>query len=270
MPIPEPFLSAIEEGDRFLVSFPRSGNRWMWVLIADLVNQAKGLDPSEMYETQIGFEKGIDSAPRSCLPKNRIIPDSYMDPREVYPEILEVLQPTFRTHNFNQVFARAHHPIVYLFRKPANVFVSHYHYVQSDNDPAVRNLDVNGFAQSWVPLWRDHITSALEGYRKQPERILLIEYQDRLPFNLQQLALVSSFLGLNCHPRMIRMALRRFRRFHRTLNRKHKFPYPRSHNGDVSAFYNDEVSETIKYFTAELYEEISHMARRQSEEFESS
>lgn len=161
--------------DRFLVSYPRSGNTWLRFLISNLV------DP----DSEIGFGN-IDA----YIPGIYKIHDR--DLRSFHrPRIL-------KSHEY---YHPAYRKVIYLVRDPRDTAVSNYYYLKKiqklpDTLSLVEYIDyfIAGSGYSYGS-WGEHIGSWL-GARLGTPDFLLLRYEDMHEKPLDELAKVAQFLGL--------------------------------------------------------------------------
>ncbi len=140
MPMPQEFLNAIQKDDRFLVCFPRSGSRWIRLLLIDTINQIRGDNSSEkLYSQGLQHELGDENA-ATYLEVNGVTIDGYNLNRELLGGGINTIKPIIKSHNLEQITFLPKHKIVYLFRKPANVIVSYFHDLLEKQTPVAQNL----------------------------------------------------------------------------------------------------------------------------------
>lgn len=166
-------LADLRESDRFIVSFPRSGNTWLRHLLQEVIVASR--------------------------------PDCSR------PESLEALQPTVHRGSLERPDATAFalpwrllksHNIrdlrgfrmVYLFREPADAIVSYYHLrARKGNAPA--SLSLGQFCGATLGDWCEHVRLGLEQRAAFPERTLLVAYEQMKNDPAGTLRSVVDFLG---------------------------------------------------------------------------
>lgn len=164
------------KSDRFVVSYPKSGNTWMRFLLANIISQNK----------KITF-KNIEE----------IIPDIY---KNTDKQLLNCPQP--RILKSHESFTPSYEKIVYIVRDPRAVAVSYYHFVLK-----TRKIDAQMDISKFVALyldgyfgkfgnWRDNVLSWLK-VRTESERLLLVRYEDMHEDTVQELRRVVTFFNLN-------------------------------------------------------------------------
>ena len=163
--------------DTFLVSYPKSGNTWARLLIANLLSPEKPADfrtinllvPDPASETKRHFVR---------MPRPRVIKSHFVfDPR--YPRA------------------------IYLVRDPRDVVVSEYHYQRktrtiSDHYP-LEDYVQRFLAGETYPengSWREHVTGWLAARDGDP-RFLRVRYETLLSDTVAELARIASFLAIS-------------------------------------------------------------------------
>jgi hypothetical protein len=262
MPMPEDFCATITPRDRFLVSFPRSGSRWIQLLITDLVNQLHLQTPTDIYCRQTYREIWQqDKMPGTkCFTRDDVLPSATLEGRATIQRAGHSLAPIFRSHNFNQITRRQQHKIVYLFRAPVPAFVSHYHFLSESHHSAVQGVCLDEFCLTQIEPWCRHLTESIESHQCQAERIQIVRYLDHTPFDVNQLSSIASFLGLYVAPPMIDSAIRHFQRFLRELNEISGSNYRRGGNDKALSRLSRSVVKTIERRTRNIFRAASNIA----------
>ncbi|MEM6910943.1 MAG: sulfotransferase domain-containing protein [Verrucomicrobiota bacterium] len=260
MPLPEGFLSALQPTDSFLVCFPRSGSRWLRLLLSDIVNQLLDRDPSGLYDTQLEVETGTLRYQSNCLEAKEVIPNGYVDPRELPVELSGLIDPIFKSHNFTQLSSRPSARILYLFRKPENCLFSHYHYLLKKKHPSTLEQTLSEFFLQWFPVWTKHVSAVTLKATPDPSPFALVQYQDEIPFSCQQLRLAARFLHLDYSSGMEKAAFDRFSCFLTTLNQSGEHSYPRCQNIDLSDLLETPALREVWARSRAAFEKASRLA----------
>lgn len=263
MPLPEVFLDQIKNPDNFLVCFPRSGSRWLMLLLADLVNQQLGKDPAALYSQQIEFEADRASRPTRCLPVGQLIPNAYLGSRRSPERATEIIRPLFKSHNLVQPWQRSEGFVIYLFRRPDNCLYSYYNHLKAKGRKAVEGVDIDSFFPRFLSQWEAHVSLALTAAQLNPERILFLEYQRKQPFHWKQLQLAAYRIGLVPTKEQLTKASRRFSKFLAAINRGGDHTYERSRNVRIRQFLSPETVDLMETVTGVTYKEASKSARFQ-------
>ena len=179
--------------DRFIVSYPRSGNTWLRFLISNLVNP----------DGEIGFGNIDEYIPGIYKIHDR-------DLRRVHrPRIL-------KSHEY---YHPAYRKVIYLVRDPRDTAVSNYFYLQK-----IRKLSANLSIDEYIDFfiagsgysygsWGEHAGGWLGAWQGTPD-FLLLRYEDLHEKPLDELAKVAQFLGLRSDPAILEQAIQKS-----TLNR---------------------------------------------------
>ena len=162
--------------DTFLVSYPKSGNTWARLMIANLLSPGKPADfrtinllvPDPASETKRHFER---------MPRPRVIKSHFcFDPR--YPRVM------------------------YIIRDPRDVVISEYHYQRktrriADDYPLadyVRRF-IAGETYPENGSWGEHAASWLIP-RDGDSRFLLVRYEAMLSDTVSELGRIAVFLNI--------------------------------------------------------------------------
>jgi hypothetical protein len=169
--------------DTFLVSYPKSGNTWTRLLIANLLSPGKPADfqtinqlvPDPSSETKRHFQS---------MPRPRVIKSHFVfDPR--YPRV------------------------IYIVRDPRDVVISEYHYQRK-----TRNIDDSYPLEEYVRRfiagetypedgsWGEHVTGWISA-RDRDARFLLLRYERMLSHTPDELARIASFLKISATPQRL-------------------------------------------------------------------
>jgi len=175
-------------GDRFLVSYPRSGNTWVRFLIANLMSP----------ETPVTFTNIEDR-----------IPDVYKNRRR---QLDRVARP--RLLKSHEYFDPRYKSVIYIVRDPRDVVVSYYHYQLKarfieDGFPLDRYVTrfVSGEVDPYGS-WGEHVASWL-ATRHERREFLLLRYEDILDGAARELDRVASFLNVRRTPEQLAEAVER-------------------------------------------------------------
>jgi hypothetical protein len=169
--------------DTFLVSYPKSGNTWVRVLIANLLSPGKPADfrainrlvPDPASETKRHF---------SHMPRPRIIKSHFVfDPR--YPRV------------------------IYIVRDPRDVVISEYHYQRKTRNigdgfplPEYVRRFIAGETYPENGSWGQHVTSWLAARDGDP-RFLRLHYENLLSDTAAELARIAGFLKIAASPKRL-------------------------------------------------------------------
>ncbi|HEV2488859.1 MAG TPA: sulfotransferase domain-containing protein [Candidatus Acidoferrales bacterium] len=163
--------------DRFLVSYPRSGNTWTRFLIANLIQQSP-----------VTFES-ID----------HLIPDIYLITDRALSRI-----PKPRILKSHEPYDPRYPLVVYLVRDPRDALISRYYYALkwgafSDDYPMEQFADrfVSGTADLYhrTGPWGDHVLSWIAMRAGQPN-FLILRYEDLKRDMQRELTRLASFMKL--------------------------------------------------------------------------
>ena len=163
--------------DTFLVSYPKSGNTWVRLLVANLLSPTKPADfrainelvPDPDSETKRHFAR---------MPRPRVIKSHFVfDPR--YPRV------------------------IYVVRDPRDVVISEYHYQRKtrrieDGYPLERYVErfLAGETYPNNGSWGQHVGSWLISRHNDP-RLLLVRYEDLHANPQKELGRIAEYLRIS-------------------------------------------------------------------------
>jgi hypothetical protein len=170
---------AIEPGDVFLVSYPRSGNTWVRFMLAHLLKTP---------EMVVNFET-----------LGQLVPDLHKDSgtldQVASPRIIKSHLP------YRPDYAR----VVYIVRDGRDAYLSYYHYRR---DRLAPGTTLAQFIQSdlWPCSWGEHVMSWLDS-GLDAAHLLVVRYEDLHRNAADQLVRIASFAGLETSKASIQEAV---------------------------------------------------------------
>jgi hypothetical protein len=162
--------------DTFLVSYPKSGNTWARLLIANLLSPG---------------------APADFRTINLLVPDPSSESKRHFNRM-----PRPRVIKSHFVFDPLYPRVIYIVRDPRDVAVSEYHY-QRKTRVIGDDYSLGDYVQRFIAgetypengSWGEHVTGWLAAREDDP-RFLLVLYEDLLARTLDELARIAAFLGI--------------------------------------------------------------------------
>src|SRR5215831_17023017 len=172
--------------DVFIVSYPRSGNTWTRFLIANLIYPEEAITFANI---------------------ERKIPDVYKNTRR---QLLQTPRP--RILKSHEYFDPRYKKVIYIVRDPRDVALSYYHFARKyrkveDGYPLERYIwrfiagEVDDYGS-----WKENVASWL-ATRQGSGSFLLLRYEDMLERATDELAKVTSFLGIERSPEQVARAV---------------------------------------------------------------
>ena len=173
--------------DTFLVSFPRSGNTWTRFLVCNLINPDDPVNFAQL-ESRIPEIYFVTDRKLRSFPRPRVIKSH------------ECFDPRYKR-------------IVYIVRDPRDVFISYYEFqlkrrVISDDCSLEEFLPrfMDSEIEPKIGSWRDHVVS-WTATRAGQKNFLLLRYEDMIADPREESTKIASFLGLDCSPDRIALAV---------------------------------------------------------------
>jgi len=179
------------EKDVYLVSYPRSGNTWMRVMLAELMYGESGDSLADL-----GYYMPDSKKPQSI--KNTIQSNFH---------IIKTHDPFMRnrlSENFRKV--------IYLVRDPRDVVISWHRF----SSVSYYKFDLDQFIFEWVTgriyptSWSTHVSSWTgPGYEKINIEMCIIKYEDLLVDTITNLQKVADFIDLDKSEDELRKAVKK-------------------------------------------------------------
>jgi hypothetical protein len=174
-------LREVHAEDTFIVSFPKSGNTWVRFLIACMQHP----------EEEISF-RNIE----------RFVPDIHKSRTSIQsmppPRLVKCHTPCF------DAFSR----FVYVVRDGRDAMISFYHYALGAGSFTGSLGEFLGSEEATrYGTWSDHVTGALEAVERDPERALLVRYEDLLSSAVAQAHRIAVFCRLSIAPQAVEGAV---------------------------------------------------------------
>ncbi|WP_170157320.1 sulfotransferase domain-containing protein [Roseimicrobium gellanilyticum] len=261
MPLPEAFVEGIGRDDRFLLAFPRSGSRWMLVMLTGLIEEAHDLPRSNFF-SRPADDLGQGERKSTLLDSHGrcVLPNAHGNPRESSALLAIGETPIFRSHHLAEIITRANGPIVYIVRPPAPALYSYYHFARGEGHvPA--SLGIEEFCTIHLPLWKDHVATMLQLHRMTPGRVLFLTYRDPGPFERFQLEAATAHFGIPASPEAVERALAGLAGFLPRLSARPAMAHPRGVNDELVRELPRDLLHWIHSEAGELYQEAM-MAER--------
>ncbi len=169
--------------DTFLVSYPKSGNTWCRLLIANLLSPNKAADLWTI---------------------NRLIPELEAVTKK---QLTQMARPRLIKSHFS--FDPRYPRVIYIVRDPRDVVISEYHYqrkMRTITDQYPMSEYVSRFlAGTTCPedgSWGEHVGSWLVARALDP-RFLLVKYEALLSDTACELARIADFLAVSASPQRL-------------------------------------------------------------------
>jgi len=162
-------LSNARPSDTWVVSYPKSGNTWVRFLLTHLLSGGAPLS-----------WEGIDQH----------VPDIHQGRERI-------------DRMSGKRFIKSHKPLfeeypnsIYLCRDGRDVMVSYYHFLKGYGE------DVGSFSEflqdypKWPGTWSNHVIQALQARNRDPERVLIVRFEDLKNDPEHELARMADYAGI--------------------------------------------------------------------------
>jgi|SRR5579863_2024727 len=174
--------------DVFLVSYPKSGNTWVRLLLANLTHPASHVTL-----------QGAD----------RIIPSVDGQSRKYFESM-----PRPRIIKSHYPFCQTYKRVIYVVRDPRDVVVSQYHF-QIKRRVIEESLPIDEFVPRFLSgevclygSWGENVASWL-GARLGDPNFLMVRYEDLLHRTPSEVTRIADHINLRATPEMLRLAIER-------------------------------------------------------------
>lgn len=239
--------AALRSDDRFLVSYPRSGNTWVRFVLAAACALRKG---SELAEGPAGIALVNAVA-------DQIIPDLHVVGEVPEPSHWNTLpHRIFKSHNIQEL--PSNH-LVYLFRRPQDSLLSYAKF-------ANRNPDA--FASKQALVWAGEAEFAIKLANLHADQVMVISYE-RLQANpLATIRRISEHLAMSFSDEILRRALDinsfdRLQAFEKTSDGRKLAPggvfFGSGHPGRGDSELGKEAIDTIQRIAFPIYEKLNQL-----------
>ena len=188
MVIPAERLQGLRENDQFIVSYPRSGNRWLRVIVRDVI---------------------VLNRPELPAPEDlkTLVPDlHHYEPDGPALAQFGVQARILKSHNLRDIAGRR---MVYIFRQAADALVSFYRFrcQQPQWAATVSSMTLEAFCSAMLPGWIDHMEIAVRAANRSPEHTCFVAYEALHASPLPAVRKTVGFLGLHATDDVIARAI---------------------------------------------------------------
>ncbi len=179
----------VYEDDTFIVSYPKSGNTWVRLMLSDLITTSYAPD----------FESRLSPIPNIYEQKSKLL-EKYPRPR------------ILKSHEY---FNPQYNRVVYIVRDPRDVLVSAYHYMIKRRT-ITELYPISKFVEACVSKqyfgqygsWSENVGSWL-GAKQLSPNFLLLRYEDILADPTGELRRIVTFLNIHASNDDIEKAVRK-------------------------------------------------------------
>ncbi|MGL5082745.1 MAG: sulfotransferase domain-containing protein [Microcoleaceae cyanobacterium] len=165
--------SLFKSTDVFLVSYPRSGNTWVRLLLSDVLLQLHGV------ETRTG---------------GNIIPDPYKQNVESWDKDNRIQLP-FRIIKSHEPYTSFYKKVIYIFRNPLDCLVSLYYYHLRYDWFREEMLELDKFCIDRVGSWCQHVNIYMEAKERDPSDIIFVSYEKLHSSPIEVVRFIVELLG---------------------------------------------------------------------------
>jgi hypothetical protein len=188
MHIPAAQLAALRPDDAFIVSYPRSGNRWIRAMLCDLLPREAG-------------GSGVESRLHMAIADlHQVALDDVT--RTDGPDAVRI----FKSHNIRALTGRK---MVYLFRDAADALVSYFHFRLKQPQWRVKTaaVGIDRFCEGMLAGWCNHMQLALDESVHHPGTIRFVSFEMLKTKPEWSLRNVAGFFGLPVDVELLHLAV---------------------------------------------------------------
>ncbi|MEQ9642611.1 MAG: sulfotransferase domain-containing protein [Alphaproteobacteria bacterium] len=256
-----PNLRLLDANDIFLASFPRSGNDWVRTMLADVLEQLAGMK----------------TGPRLPVDISVVTPGIYSDDiAESYkyrPHLLAGVGPAYLIVKTHHLVRAPDNKVILLYRRPADVFVSYYHFRSTFGHRWTKD-GPDHFAEQILPAWTGYMRHFVDRAAAAPDRMVVLGYEDFHARPVQSLARIAEFAGLAPPDAVLQRAVANHafdnRRAVEDEYRRTQLPpgatlpelARRGEIGEGARTFSPDMLARIEAETGELYRAAGELARR--------
>ena len=166
-----------EQREFFLVSFPRAGNTWLRLMIANLISE----------DDEIAFHNLSNYIPDTDQPKQLELVTNRQS--VFYEHPVQIV----KSHDYFSPFYRSR-KVIYVVRDGVDCITSYYHYANARTDKRIPKEAFIEGGTAKIMSWRHHL---LSWYEAPVSQLLLVKYEDLKADPSMQLRRVADFLELD-------------------------------------------------------------------------
>lgn len=172
------------DGDRFIVSFPRSGSTWLRTILSGILDPTHGYEP-EIFNRSLPGVSGRNVSTIRALPAPRLM----------------------STHSgFRAGIPRA----VYLVRDGRDSLISFYHYTTTRNGVALPfDRWFALYRKRWYGLrWHEHVEGWLtQGPQMLGNHLMIVKFEHLKAQPIDKVQEIAAFLGLDASQQAVTHAV---------------------------------------------------------------
>ncbi|WP_353930081.1 sulfotransferase domain-containing protein [Okeanomitos corallinicola TIOX110] len=183
------------ENDVYLVSYPRSGNTWMRVIMSELLYHKSGDSIEELQNYVPDIHQPIFT--KDLIKSNFHVIKSH------YPYVVN-------NNIKNRASVKNYKKVVYIVRDPRDILISHYKYLNNFR----YSINFDKFIWDWITgriwpcSWQEHVNSWIGmGYENIGVEIELIKYEDLLLNPEPEIMKLSTIMGIQFTSEDVQRAL---------------------------------------------------------------
>ena len=180
----------LKSNQYYIVSFPKSGNTWIRIILSNILSIEKGRDI---------FLKEIQS----------FVPDSH-----IQTQIDEAGKSGSIFSSLNFQFIKSHDPysdffkdknVIYIVRDGRDVLNSYFHYLNARHEKKVKMLDlIEHGSQFGFGSWSEHIKSWHNG---QCSKFIVLRYEDLLQDTESEMKKLLKFIDFEVSDKILKTAV---------------------------------------------------------------
>lgn len=266
MPLEPRALRAIAANDGVIVAYPRSGSRWLMLMLHAIGHAAAGDEERARWVFEEGVNRILHGAGRN--PLERAMPSRIQGWNAHDPGELALVDRSrgglvvARSHHDRALYAAGGLRIAYVFREFPEMIVSYWHYALESGQ--ARPDELEAFCLGRIPSWVDHLEAATRHARAHPRSMLMIRYQEEGAISSDHLRRCLELFGQRCEPSVLAFVEERFREYLARLNGSGRFLVRRGGTIGAGEFLPEALYRRLEEATRPVFEEACRVADGQA------
>ncbi|MAS96675.1 MAG: hypothetical protein CMO55_26085 [Verrucomicrobiales bacterium] len=260
LPLPPEFVACGEDFDRFVIGFPRSGSRWVAIMMMHFARAENGFETDWLFERAFQIESRMQLPP---VPLEQIFVRNVYDPGVDWNRFAAKSTPAFpvvcRSHTCEGVAEREGAKIVYVVRHPAGMAESYIAFAREQNLIAPDQHSHTEFVEGRVREWIAMVDRAIKLAGIYPEKFIFLRYKEGLPFTIEDLRSVLDHFGQRYSLDDCETVIQRFATLRERLNQPGVCTYTRFGREGTPQKPEEDIDPALWHKAEQLFETVSKL-----------